>query len=105
MKKLDSSIHREILEMALVGLEVQRAQTIEKIKMLRKSMGRASAVTAPAEGDEEEDQDEQPKEIRAAEAPRKGRTLSAAARRRIGAAQKRRWAEYKKNMKGRKRAA
>lgn len=79
------------LNAALEGLELQRKRIEEQIATVksllgRKSPGRPSAaaavvVTEAGAG---------------ASAPRKKRTLSAAARKRIAEAQKKRWAEFRK---------
>jgi hypothetical protein len=80
----NSSIPREILEAALHGLEAQKQKLDNQIAQVRSMLGKrvgrppktakASVVTA---------------------APvRKKRVLSAAARKRIAAAQKKRWAAF-----------
>jgi hypothetical protein len=71
-----------LLAAALEGLELQKKRIEEQIAQVRSLLAgrrpKTAAVTAPA-----------------AKAPRK-RQLSEAARKRIAAAQKRRWAEYRK---------
>jgi hypothetical protein len=62
--------------MALIGYEIEKNKIEEKIREVQSALGN----TPGFEG----------------KVVRKRRTLSAAARRRIGAAQKRRWAELKK---------
>ena len=84
-----------LLEMALVGYEFQRQQIDEKIREIRAALGggvrhTAKATATPATS-------ETGRAAKAA-APRKRRTLSAEARKRIAAAQKRRWAEHRKNQ-------
>ena len=73
----------ELLEAALIGFQHRRDQVEQKIAELRNQIGgqpsSRSANTAAAPG---------------ASAPKK-RTMSAAARRRISLAQKKRWAAYK----------
>jgi len=64
--------------MALVGYEMERKRIEERIRDLQSRLGR---TTAPKQS-----------------APKK-RTLSASARRRISAAQRKRWAEHRKNSK------
>ncbi len=64
----------EFLHAALVGLEYKLAEVEQRIGALRGQLGEAPAVSA---------------------APRVKRTMSAAARRRIALAQKKRWAVYK----------
>jgi hypothetical protein len=73
---------QEILEAALIGLQYSLASVDEKIKDLRRQLrGKASGdnVEPASEG-----------------ATRPKRVMSAAARRRIGAAQKKRWAAFRK---------
>src|ERR1019366_9916474 len=67
----------ELLEAALIGFQHRRDQVEQKIAELRSQIGGNSA-SRPASG---------------ASAPKK-RTMSAAARRRIALAQKKRWAAY-----------
>lgn len=72
------------LNAALEGLELQRQRIEEQIRQVRAMLGRGpgrgrrAAAEAPAA------------------APARKRELSEAARKRIAAAQKRRWAEYRK---------
>ena len=74
----------EILQAALAGLQQSLAVVEEKIAAIRRKLGvRSGNHFAPAP---------------AAAAPRK-RGLSASARRRIAAAQKKRWAAYRKTHK------
>jgi hypothetical protein len=71
-----------MLAMALVGYEVEKKKIEEKIKEIRARLGgdKAAAKAGAAEADE---------------APKR-RKLSKAARKRIAAAQKKRWAEHRK---------
>ncbi len=72
-----------ILTMALIGYEQEKRKIDLKIAEIRALLGgkKAAAAAAPA----------------GAEAPaRKPRVLSEAARKRIAAAQKKRWAEHRK---------
>lgn len=82
-KQQDSSI----LEMALLGFEAKKQEIEERINALRAQLGvrRGRPPGRPAED---------------RTAPRKKRTLSAAARKRISAAQKRRWAEHRREQSG-----
>jgi hypothetical protein len=64
------------LRMALIGYEIEKNKIEEKIREVQSALGKIPASDGKV--------------------VRKRRTLSAAARRRIGAAQKRRWAELKK---------
>ncbi len=74
-----------ILAMALVGYELERQKIDAKISELRQALGKGgpgpAKVAATTEG-----------------APVKRRTLSASARKRIAAAQKRRWAEHRRAL-------
>lgn len=76
------------LEAALVGLELKRSEIDGLIAKIKKQLGgrpssasMASMLPAAAKGQT---------------APRKKRVLSAEARKRIAAAQRRRWAEHRK---------
>jgi hypothetical protein len=87
MAKQTAAPHREILEAALHGLEAQKQRLDEQIAQVRSMLGgrtgkpiKAPGWTAGA----------------ANGAPRK-RILSPEARQRIAAAQKKRWAAYRKN--------
>jgi hypothetical protein len=81
-----------ILEYALQHLEREREEIQAKIEHIVKQLGRkpATAATAKTAGPATSD----------ASAPRKTRVLSEAARKRIAAAQKRRWAEHRKAKAG-----
>jgi hypothetical protein len=71
------------LEMALVGYQLERQKIDEKIRELERLLkGRKSLPAGESSG----------------KAPRTKRVLSADARRRIAAAQKKRWAEHRKRM-------
>jgi hypothetical protein len=70
-----------ILEYALRHLETERDEIQAKIDHVRRQLG-GKAVSSSAPPDSSE--------------PRKKRVLSEAARKRIAAAQKRRWAEHRK---------
>jgi hypothetical protein len=72
----------ELLEAALIGYQQKRAEIERKIAELRSQIGGHPAA--------------KPASAAAGEAPApKKRTMSAAARRRIALAQKKRWAAYK----------
>jgi len=78
-----------LLAAALEGLLLQKERLDEQIRQLREAMGKRSpgrpaksASAAPSEGK-----------------PRKRRKMSAAARKRIAEAQKKRWSEYRKQQK------
>lgn len=77
----------EVLEMALVGYRMRQQELEERIREMRgRSEGAATKQSAAktAGGREEE--------------PRRRRTLSASARKRIAIAQKKRWAEHRKQL-------
>jgi hypothetical protein len=81
------------LAAALEGLELRKQQIEEQIRNVRAMMGQGSPVVAAAAA---------PRAAAPAGAPKTGkkRTLSPAARKRIAAAQKKRWAEFRKAKGG-----
>ena len=84
------SINTEILEAALAGLESQRQRIDEQIAAVRQMLGRRGPgrpVAASADGPPTK-----------TVPVRKKRKMSAAARKRIAAAQKRRWADFRKQQ-------
>jgi hypothetical protein len=88
MAKTSPEANREILEAALHGLELQREKLEEQIAQVRSMLGRR--VGRP------------PKPAHAAAEGRRGssrprRQLSEEARKRIAAAQKKRWAAFRKS--------
>ena len=72
------NLDKSILEAALIGYEAERRKLQEKIADIQRRLGRRSTRTTPGVDG----------------APRPKRQMSAAARKRIVAAQKKRWAEY-----------
>ena len=76
-----------LLEAALIGYQHQAEQISEKIAEIRRQLSGKSASAGP-------------KAATAAAVPGKKRSMSAAARKRIAAAQKKRWAEYHKLKEG-----
>ena len=90
MARSKSNQDTTMLEMALVGYEFQKLKIDEKIREIRETLGGASSSSAAPATDH----------VRRAKtaAPKKRRTLSAEARKRIATAQKRRWAEHRKNQ-------
>jgi hypothetical protein len=88
MAKQSAAPHREILEAALHGLEAQKHKLDEQIAQVRSMLGGRAAKPGKAAG----------WAVGGATngAPRK-RILSPEARQRIAAAQKKRWAAYRKN--------
>lgn len=75
-----------MLAMALVGYELEKQKIEEKIREIRARLGgrKGGGAGGPAADK--------------AAAPRHKRTLSASARRRIAAAQRKRWAEHRKKL-------
>jgi hypothetical protein len=75
-----------MLAMALVGYEIEKQKIEDKIRQIRARLGGRAAganagTPAAAKG-----------------GPRRKRTLSVAARKRIAAAQRKRWAEHRKKV-------
>ena len=92
MPKLSAGQNREILEAALQGLEAQRQKLEEQISQVRSLLGRRAgrpSKSALASGGGT-----------AATTPtgRRKRVLSPEARKRIAAAQKKRWAAFRKTQ-------
>ena len=93
MARTASTPNKEILEAALQGLEAQKQRLEEQISQVRTLLGgrrpgrpaksESSAATAPAK--------------KTAAAGRTKRVLSPEARKRIAAAQKKRWAAFRKS--------
>ena len=93
MAKTSASPNHEILEAALQGLEAQRQKLDEQIAQVRSMMGRRAG--RPPKNPHLQNG--------IAAAGRAGgggkrRNLSAEARKRIAAAQKKRWADFRKNQ-------
>lgn len=77
-----SSSDPTTLAMALVGYEIEKQKIEDKIRQIRAQLGgRGAGAPAGAKG-----------------GPRRKRTLSASARKRIAAAQRKRWAEHRKKL-------
>lgn len=76
-----------ILEYALHHLEQERDEIQGKIDHIQKQLGRRNVAAPPAEADSAP-----------AKKSRKKRVLSEGARKRIAAAQKKRWAEHRKTQ-------
>jgi peptidoglycan hydrolase CwlO-like protein len=92
MAKTSASPNYEILEAALQGLEAQRQKLDEQIAQVRAMMGRR--VGRPSKNAHLKNGGGEAG--RAGEGKR--RNLSAEARKRIAAAQKKRWAAFRKNQ-------
>jgi hypothetical protein len=80
------------LAAALEGLKLQRARIDDQILQVEGLLGKRRPGRPPASA--------AAVETAAPAAPRRKRKLSAAARARIAAAQKKRWAEYRKQKEG-----
>jgi len=87
---------KEILEAALQGLELQRQRLDEQIEQVRGLLGKRSAGRPPKNASGPATQGQSPQQS-SGRAGRK-RTLSAEARKRIAAAQKKRWANFRKQQ-------
>ncbi len=88
MAKSTAAPNREILEAALQGLESQRERLEQQIAQVRSMMG-SRAGRPPSSGGESS-----PK----GRSVRKKRVLTPEARKRIAAAQKKRWAAFRKTQ-------
>jgi hypothetical protein len=75
------SLDKELLAAALSGLETQRDRLTEQIAEVRRILGTRKSTPTKTFG-----------------APRKKRTLSAEARKSIAAAQKKRWANFRRSQ-------
>jgi hypothetical protein len=95
MAKTSATPNREILEAALQGLEAQRQRLEEQISQVRGMMGQRAAAR-PAKGSAAESSSQTASASSSRE--RKRRVLSPEARKRIAAAQKKRWATFRKKQ-------
>jgi hypothetical protein len=80
----------ETLEMALIGFEQKKVEIEEKIHQIKSMLGSGSSASPKKSAAPKAAEDLAP--------VRKKRTLSAAARKRIALAQKKRWAEHRKSQ-------
>lgn len=80
MPRTNSIKNPALLTAALEGLELQKKRIDEQIQEVRSLLGKGKRGRPPS-----------------SDSPRRAGRLSTAARRRIAAAQKRRWAEYRKS--------
>jgi hypothetical protein len=94
MAKTFATPNKEILEAALQGLEAQRERLDEQISQVRSMMGQRAG--RPSRGSTAEASSEGTSKTSSRE--RKRRILSPEARKRIAAAQKKRWATFRKNQ-------
>jgi hypothetical protein len=83
MPRGKSSHDQNMLAMALIGYESEKKRIDERIAEIRAKLGNGKAAKATAAD-------------AGATVPKKRRKLSVAARKRIAAAQKKRWAEHRK---------
>lgn len=90
MAKTSAAPSREILEAALVAFESQRQRLDEQIAKVRSLLGRRVGLLLKSNGEAVV--------TSSAAAPKKRRGLSAEARKRIAAAQKKRWAAFRKTQ-------
>ena len=91
MPKVSTTPNREILEAALQGLEGQKQKLEEQIAQVRSMIG--GRVGRPSRGSSGATS-----ATKNAGSGRKKRVLSPEARKRIAAAQKKRWAAFRKNQ-------
>ena len=92
MAKVSSGPNREILEAALQGLEAQKQKLDDQIAQVRSMLGRRAgrpSKSAPASS---------AGSVASPAAGRRKRVLSPEARKRIAAAQKKRWAAFRKTQ-------
>jgi len=80
----------ETLEMALIGFEQKKVEVEEKIRQIKSMLSGGSSASPKKSA--------APKAVESVAPVRKKRTLSAAARKRIALAQKKRWAEHRKSQ-------
>ena len=103
MAKGTPSEHAEILEYALSHLETERDKIQAKIDGIRLQLGTGGTTEAAAPRARRKYVRKNVAAATAAEvpaaAPGKKRTMTEAARKRIAAGQKRRWAEHRKKQK------
>ena len=85
MPRGKSSADMATLQMALVGYQIERQKIDERIRQIQAQLkGKSAAPAAAAAGE--------------SKAAGRKRTLSPAARKRIAAAQRKRWAEHRKKL-------
>jgi len=80
-----SSTDPTTLAMALVGYEIEKQKIEDRIREIRAQLGVRSAGTAALLAKKDA-------------GPKRKRTMSASARKRIAAAQRKRWAEHRKKL-------
>jgi hypothetical protein len=94
MAKTSAAPHAEILEAALQGLETQKQKIDEQIAQVRSLMGRRVGRPPKQSGGG----GGAGKAAASSGTTRKKRVLSPEARKRIAAAQKKRWAAFRKSQ-------
>lgn len=93
MPRTSGAPHREILEAALQGLEAQRQRLDEQISHVRAMMGGRAGRPSKKSAAQSQTSNKG-----GSSRGRKRRALSAEARKRIAAAQKKRWAAFRKTQ-------
>ena len=93
MPKISGGLNREVLTAALEGLEAQRRRIEEQLEQVRSALGMGGVRRGRPPKSASSNDGEGPAVGRAS---RKRRHLSAEARARISAAQKKRWAAAKR---------
>ncbi len=83
-KATTTSSDHTTLQMALIGYELEKERITAKIKEIQAQLGGSKSTGTAA--------------VAKSEGEPKKRVLSAAARKRIAAAQKKRWAEHRKKV-------
>jgi hypothetical protein len=84
---------QSLMQAALEGLEAQRSRIEEQIQQVRAMLGQKKRGRPPAAASTGN-------ESAGSKPERKKRVLSVAARKRIAAAQKKRWADFRKSDEG-----
>lgn len=97
MPKSSGAPNSEILQAALQGLEAQKEKIDEQIAQVRSLMGRRVG-RPPKQGGQNGSAAKKTSAGGGSGATRKKRVLSAEARKRIAAAQKKRWAAFRKTQ-------
>ena len=98
MPKSSAAPRNEILTAALSGLEAQRQRLDEQIAEVRSMMGRRVGRPPSKRTESGSGGNTSSNQGGGGGSTRKRRTLSAEARKRIAAAQKKRWAAYRKTQ-------
>jgi len=101
MPRTGNSIQNySLLTAALEGLELQKQRIDEQIQEVRSLLGKTPGRRGRPPGSRNSSSTNSGSTSNGGATKRSGTRLSAAARKRIAAAQKRRWAEYRKSAGG-----